>query len=304
MQISIIICTHQTHRYLDFVEAINSLLTQSYENTEIIVVVDGNEELYEKISGNENKNVDKIIFNDKNLGLSESRNKGIKEANGDVIAFFDDDAVADENWLEELVKMYEEKEAIAAGGKLLPKWEKTKKPKFLPEEYYWLVGATHKGFPEKVTEVRNTFGSNLSFKADVVRELGGFRSEMGVKGKGLLQGEETELCERMRNKFGKGVIYNPAAIVYHKVFPERLKVRFLLKRAFWQGYSKRMMEELGYSIDEESDFVRNLLFNSIPERLKPSSTDLLQLVFLGVLTLATVWGYIFRRFVSWHSAPR
>ena len=303
MQISIIICTHQTHRYLDFVEAINSLLTQSYENTEIIVVVDGNEELYEKISGNENKNVDKIIFNDKNLGLSESRNKGIKEANGDVIAFFDDDAVADENWLEELVKMYEEKEAIAAGGKLLPKWV-TKKPKFLPEEYYWLVGATHKGFPEKVTEVRNTFGSNLSFKADVLRELGGFRSEMGVKGKGLLQGEETELCERMRNKFGKGVIYNPAAIVYHKVFPERLKVRFLLKRAFWQGYSKRMMEELGYSIDEESDFVRNLLFNSIPERLKPSSTDLLQLVFLGVLTLATVWGYIFRRFVSWHSAPR
>ncbi|MCK4398179.1 MAG: glycosyltransferase family 2 protein [Methanophagales archaeon] len=303
MQISIIICTHQTHRYLDFVEAINSLLTQSYENTEIIVVVDGNEELYEKISGNENKNVDKIIFNDKNLGLSESRNKGIKEANGDVIAFFDDDAVADENWLKELAKMYEEKEAIAAGGKLLPKWV-TKKPKFLPEEYYWLVGATHKGFPEKVTEVRNTFGSNLSFKADVLRELGGFRSEMGVKGKGLLQGEETELCERMRNKFGKGVIYNPAAIVYHKVFPERLKVRFLLKRAFWQGYSKRMMEELGYSIDEESDFVRNLLFNSIPERLKPSSTDLLQLVFLGVLTLATVWGYIFRRFVSWHSAPR
>jgi GT2 family glycosyltransferase len=280
------------------VEAINSLLTQNYENTEIIVVVDGNEELYTKIS--ENKNIDKIILNDKNLGLSESRNKGIKEAKGDVIAFFDDDAVADENWLEELVKMYEEKEAIAAGGELLPKWV-TKKPKFLPEEYYWLVGATHKGFPEKVTEVRNTFGSNLSFKADVLRELGGFRSEMGVKGKGLLQGEETELCERMRNKFGKGVIYNPAAIVYHKVFPERLKMRFLLRRAFWQGYSKRMMKELGYSIDEESDFVKKLIFNSIPERLKPSLTNLLQLVFLGVLTLATAWGYIFGSFWYGHS---
>ena len=303
MKISIIICTHQTRRYSDFVEAINSLLTQNYENTEIIVVVDGNEELYEKISGNENKNVDKIIFNDKNLGLSESRNKGIKEANGDVIAFFDDDAVADENWLEELVKMYEEKEAIAAGGKLLPRWE-TKKPKFLPGEYYWLVGATHKGFPEEITEVRNTFGSNISFKTEVLKALGGFKTEMGVKGKGLLQGEETELCERMRNKFGKGVIYNPKAVVYHKVFPERLKMIFLLKRAFCQGYSKRMMKELGYSIDEESDFVKNLIFLSIPARLKPSSTDLLQLVFLGILTLAVAWGYIFRRFVSWHSAPR
>jgi GT2 family glycosyltransferase len=300
MQISLIICTHQTRRYSDFVEAINSLLTQNYENTEIIVVVDGNEELYEKISENENKNIDKIVFNEKNLGLSESRNRGIKEANGDVIAFFDDDAVADENWLEEIVRMYEEKEAIAAGGKLLPKWE-TKKPNFLPEEYYWLVGATHKGFPEKVTEVRNTFGSNLSFKADVLRELGGFRSEMGVKGKGLLQGEETELCERMRNKFGKGVIYNPKAVVYHKVFPERLRMRFLLRRAFWQGYSKRVMKELGYSIDEERDFVRNLIFKSIPERLKPSLTNLLQLVFLGVLTLATAWGYIFGSFWYGHS---
>ena len=83
---------------------------------------------------------------------------------------------------------YEEKDAIAAGGLLLPKWV-TKKPKFLPEEYYRLIGATHKGFPEEVTEVRNTFGSNLSFKADVLKALGGFRGEMGVRGKGLLQGE-------------------------------------------------------------------------------------------------------------------
>jgi len=38
-----------------------------------------------------------VILNEKNLGLSESRNKGIREAKGDVIAFFDDDAVADED---------------------------------------------------------------------------------------------------------------------------------------------------------------------------------------------------------------
>lgn len=48
-----------------------------------------------------------------------------------------------------------------------------KKPNFLPEEYYWLIGATHKGFPEEVTEVRNTFGSNLSFKTDVLKALSG-----------------------------------------------------------------------------------------------------------------------------------
>ena len=295
--VSIIICTHRSERYEDFVEAVNSLISQSYNNLEIIVVVDGNEELYDKIqkSGIE---VDKIRLNEKNLGLSESRNRGMKEAKGDIISFFDDDAVADKNWIKELLRMYEEREAIAAGGKLLPKWT-SKKPKFLPEEYYWLVGATHKGFPEEVTEVRNTFGSNLSFKAEVLKALGGFRSEMGVKGKGLLQGEETELCERMREKFGRGVVYNPDAIVYHKVFPERLKLRFLLRRAFWQGYSKRVMKELGYSISEEEEFVRDLV-GSITERVKAKSLVAFgQLIFLLVFTSVAVLGYVFKALSSY-----
>ena len=202
MLISIILCTYRSERYEDFVGAINSLKAQSYENLEIVVVVDGNRELYDKIlkSGIGVDKVEvKVILNEKNLGLSESRNRGIKEAKGAIIALFDDDAVADENWLRGLLKVYKERDAIAAGGKLLPKWV-TKKPKFLPEEYYWLIGATHKGFPEEVTGVRNTFGSNLSFKVEVMKALGGFRGEMGVKGKGILQGEETELCERMRGK--------------------------------------------------------------------------------------------------------
>jgi len=113
MFVSIIICTHRSERYEDLVEAINSLLSQSYNNLEIIVVVDGNKELYDKIvvkSGIEegDKADVKVILNEENLGLSESRNKGIKEAKGDVIAFFDDDAVADEDWLKELARMYRE----------------------------------------------------------------------------------------------------------------------------------------------------------------------------------------------------
>ncbi len=90
--VSIVICTHRKERYNELVEEMNSLKSQSYDNLEIVVVVDGNKELYDKIlkSGIE---VDKITLNEKNLGLSESRNRGMKEAKGDIIAFFDDDAV-------------------------------------------------------------------------------------------------------------------------------------------------------------------------------------------------------------------
>ena len=125
--VSIILCTHRSDRYEDFEEALNSLYAQSYNNLEIIVVVDGNRELYDRIVKRAIVDADevkgkvkvKVILNEKNLGLSESRNKGIKEAKGDVIAFFDDDAVADKNWIKELTRMYEAKEAIAVGGKIL-----------------------------------------------------------------------------------------------------------------------------------------------------------------------------------------
>jgi len=79
MKASIILCTHRSERYEDFVEAINSLLSQSYNNLEIVVVVDGNSELYDRIlkSGVEEadkaKGKVKVILNEENMGLSESR---------------------------------------------------------------------------------------------------------------------------------------------------------------------------------------------------------------------------------------
>lgn len=285
--VSIILCAYQ--RYKDLIEAIESLRRQTYSNFEVIVVVDGNRELYDRVL-NSGVEIDKIILNEVNLGLSESRNRGIKVAEGEIIAFFDDDAIADPEWLGELVKMYEEHDAIAAGGKLLPLWLK-KKPIFLPEEYYWLIGATHRGFPEEVCEVRNTFGSNISFRSDVIKSMGGFRSEMGLRGGGQLQGEETEFCERMQDKFGKGVIYNPDAIVYHKIFPERLRMRFLLRRAFWQGYSKQMMRGMGYLIEEERGYLKQLLFKSVPSKLKRGKVG--ELGFILVCTASVGLGYLY-----------
>ena len=107
MLVSVIICTHKMERFNDFIEAVESLISQTYGNIEIITVVDGNKELYNRII--KEIDIDKIILNKNNLGLSESRNKGIKVAGGDVIAFFDDDAIADKNWIKELVRIYEEK---------------------------------------------------------------------------------------------------------------------------------------------------------------------------------------------------
>jgi GT2 family glycosyltransferase len=216
-----------------------------------------------------------------------------------VVALIDDDAVADERWVEELVSVYESTDAIAAGGKMTPIWV-AGKPEFLPEEFYWLVGVTHRGFAEPGEEVRNTFGSNISFKTEVMKELGGFEAQVGRQGEKNLQAHETEFCARMREEYGRGVVYNPDAKVGHKVFEWRTDKQWLLERSFWQGYSKRAMETLvsEESSEEESDFLKQLVFEFVPSRLKglltdPSVPKAKQFVTLFVLTATVGVGYLY-----------
>jgi len=173
-------------------------------------------------------------------------------------------------------------------------------PEFLPEEFYWLVGVTHREFAEPGEEVRNTFGSNISFRRDVLESLGGFEARVGRQGEKNLQAHETEFCSRMRREYGRGVVYNPDAVVYHKVFDWRTDKRWLAERAFWQGYSKRVMESLlpDEGIAEESAFLSDLLLRFFPGRVRrlvssPTVAELKQLVALGLLTGLVGSGYLY-----------
>ncbi len=98
------------NRLENFQKAVNSVLKQTYENYEIIVVDDGskkeikeaNREFLEKIKSKEKStnpllNKDRIIYleNDMNFGVSYSRNRGIKQAKGEYIALLD----SDDEWL-------------------------------------------------------------------------------------------------------------------------------------------------------------------------------------------------------------
>ena len=302
MLVSVVLCAYDPEMYDHIQAAAESVLNQEYDDVELVVVVDGTEKLYDRIVREYGEDEDVILhLNDENRGLLESRNTGAELANGEIVAFIDADAVADERWIAELVATYEQTEAIAAGGKMVPEWL-GEPPQFLPAEFYWLVGVTHRGFADGPGEVRNTFGSNISFRRAVFLELGGFDPKIGGrKGDANLQGGETELCARMRVEYGQGVIYNPNAEVAHKVFPYRTELTWLLDRAFWQGYSKRAMETLlpdESRSDEESKFLGQLLTKFIPSRVKelfvrPSVTAVVQLVMVLVLTGTVGAGYAY-----------
>ncbi|MDB2244333.1 glucosyl-dolichyl phosphate glucuronosyltransferase [Halorubrum ezzemoulense] len=300
MRVSVVVCTYTLDMYEHFREAADSVLDQTYDDVELVVVVDGTPDVYDRVVEDYGDREDAIVScNDENLGLLASRNRGAELATGDVVAFIDDDAVADEVWAERLVRAYEEEDAIAAGGKMTPEWI-AGKPSFLPKEFYWLVGVTHKGFADGPGEVRNTFGSNISFRADVFEEVEGFDVDIGGrKGDKNLQGGETELCARMREKYERGVWYDPEAVVAHKVFDYRTEFWWLVDRAFWQGYSKRAMETLvPESSGEEGEFLGDLVTEFVPERVKglvrsPSIAAVVQLVILVVFTGCVGGGYLY-----------
>lgn len=298
MRVSVVVCTHDETRYGQFREAAESVLAQTHDAVELAVVVDGNDTVCERVRAEfgDRENV-RIHCNDRNRGLSYSRTRGVERATGEVIAFLDDDAVARENWVEQLCRGYEQG-ALAVGGRMVPDWVDGR-PDHLPAEFSWLVGVTYEPRLEPWTEVRNTMGSNISFRQEVFEELGGFDEQVGLAGDEHLQAEETELCIRMRQAFDRGVLYNPDAVVEHKVSGYRTEVSWLLRRAFWQGYSKRAVETLdGDRGDAERDFLRHLALDAVPDRLRglvsdPSLAAVTQLCLLVGLTLAVGFGYLY-----------
>jgi glucosyl-dolichyl phosphate glucuronosyltransferase len=301
MLVSAIVCTHSLDNYPNLVEAVDSLLAQTYPEMEVIIAVDGNAELHEKVSAHYagNKAVKTTLLK-QNVGVSAARNAGILVAKGDVIAFIDDDAIAEKGWVESLLSAYSEYDAVAVGGKILPIWLGAK-PDYLPEELYWLAGITHQGFAaEKIVEVRNTFGPNMSFKREVFQKAGLFNENLGFARRGLsyIQAEEPEFALRMRRELGKGVIYNPGAVVYHKIPPEKLKVNVLLRRAFYQGYSKALLKKRNISADSvatETSYLKALLLNYIPRRLKRfyRLTELKKLLMLVTCITAVGLGFVY-----------
>jgi glycosyltransferase involved in cell wall biosynthesis len=273
MLVSIVVCAHNPGRYNDLVEAIDSLQKQTHRELEIIVVIDGSEELYEQVITDfiEEGNIE-IILLEESAGVSAARNAGLAKARGKVIAFIDDDAIADVKWIETLLQTYNEYDAVAVGGKILPIWI-CEHPAYLPEELFWLVGVTHEGFAEeRIGEIRNAFGPNMSFKREVFDKVGNFNENLGFarKGKSYIQAEEPDLALRVKRTMGKGVIYNPDAVVYHKISRSKLLVTVLLKRAFYQGYSKALIDRQKISTDAiaiERSYLKQLLFTCIPRRL-------------------------------------
>lgn len=267
--VSVVISTYSKDRLGLVLDCIESSKKQSLLPKEIILVLDPDQSLVDFFKSQLPGDV-KIVISE-GFGLSEARNAGVKSVKGEIIAFIDDDAIAEKNWLENLVENYNDPSVVGVGGFIKPLWE-GKRPKWFPEELYWIVGCSYKGLPERKTNVRNPIGCNMSFRRSIFEKVGYFKADIGRFGKKLLAGEEAELSIRVLGKIAKSkIVYDPLVVVYHRVRRSRANLRYVLRRSFYEGRSKALIANSRLNalkaLSTEDRYLRYLLKAAIPSRL-------------------------------------
>jgi GT2 family glycosyltransferase len=234
--VSAVICAYADARGLALDAAVRSVSRQTHPPHEIVVVIDHNPALLARAR----RELDRVtvVENRNERGLSGARNTGVACSSGDVVAFLDDDAVAEPDWLERLVAPYDDPAVAGVGGTIEPRWL-AGRPAGFPAEFEWVVGCTYKGGPCTPALVRNLIGANMSFRRDVLDRVGGFRADIGRTGRLPTGCEETELCIRTRQRVPHAVFrHEPRARVAHMVPPGRASWRYFRARCFAEGISK------------------------------------------------------------------
>ena len=239
---SIIVCAYTEKRWEDLLSAVDSLRLQTRPADEIILAIDHNPALFERAKTRFPELI--VVENVEKRGLSGARNSGIAAAHGDVIAFMDEDAAADPNWLALLEQGFSDQDVMGVGGAIIPWWI-AKQPVWFPEEFNWVVGCTYRGMPEVTSPVRNLIGCNMAFQSELFRNAGGFRSDIGRVGTFPAGCEETELCIRARQVNTEGrFVYEPRAQVRHRVPAARTNLKYFAQRCYAEGLSKALVSQL------------------------------------------------------------
>ncbi len=204
-QVSVVIVSR--HRSTDLRRCLAALRLQFYHEFEVIVVCDPQSaEMLDRDRGT----IRIVEFDEPNI--SRARNIGIAQASGALIAFIDDDAVAEPTWLSRLIAPFENETVVAATGYVRGRngisyqW----KAEHIGEDGMAVpfdVSGIYLSDPQRDQPLK-AHGTNAIFRASTLRALGGFDENY------RFYMDETDLCRRIWNAGGVSVVV-PDAQVHH-----------------------------------------------------------------------------------------
>jgi cellulose synthase/poly-beta-1,6-N-acetylglucosamine synthase-like glycosyltransferase len=276
--VSVIVCIYNATYTLS--ATINSLIDQDYplDKIEIILVNDGSNNNSESVClgfiNRQRSRMPKITYvRQLNSGLGGARNTGISMSDAEIIAFIDQDAVADKNWIKELVTCFGTNAKIGvAGGKIeiLNNWINFSR--FIHWAYYY-------GEDSKGNEYLPIVGTNMAFRGSVFEQLGGFYENFKSSG------DETSLLNsKILHNYQS--IGSKLAIVWHErpwTLSQWLKERF--RNGHEHALERKVrniptMKNISYSILRGSSLL--LLPSLYLSLMTGSNLALLTLMFVSI----------------------
>ena len=173
-------------------------------------------------------------------GLSAAKNRGIKEAKGDIIVYIDDDALVDPWYLRTYVEWFaEHPETQALGGPIEPLYETTE-PKWMTPYTKALLTAWM-NYGDHVREYphgRYPGGGNAAYRKLVFEQVGLFNTALGRKGGNLMGSEEKDIFDKMHD-LGMQVLYLPQPVLHHIIPQAKLEKSYFDRLTLQIGISER-----------------------------------------------------------------
>jgi glycosyltransferase involved in cell wall biosynthesis len=264
MSVAVVVCAASDEREDVLRACVRSILEGSRVPDEILVVVDQNPALEASVASWLPATV--RLLRSESRGISSSRNAGLGAASSDVVAFVDDDAVVDSDWLLRVMQPFEASDdVLGAGGAVVPQWGGGRR--WLPDELLWVVGCTYLGHRDDAGPIRNPIGCNMAFRRRELTAAGSFSREFGKQGDSLNTCDETEVGLRLERVYGPGRIrFLPAARVRHFIPVTRIGWKTLVLRCACEGLSKARLRHVygEMALDAERDYARGLVTHAVP----------------------------------------
>jgi GT2 family glycosyltransferase len=247
MRISVVIATYNRAELLT--ECLEHLSRQRFaQDDEVIVVDNGSTDRTPRVIAEAQQSFPVHLRHlvEETPGKSNAIAAALASAQGDVLAFTDDDVNVDHDWVEEIRRAMNDPGVALAGGPVAPRWE-TKPPPWLraaADDYGRLaapLGLLNYGTQSFPLGPRTALGGNLIVRAEVLQKLGGYAAHLGKLRGTLLSGEDHELCMRVQNA-GFRAVYWPELRVTHWVPAERMRGRYAMSWFYWSGITHATLD--------------------------------------------------------------
>jgi GT2 family glycosyltransferase len=220
-KVSVVVCTHNGERTLP--ECLSRLRALRYPDFETIVVCDGSCDRSPRIAREHGA----IVIETSHRGLSHARNSGIARATGEIVAFLDDDAYPDADWLHYIADGLRDGRYAGVGGPNIPPQD----GRLVPDAV-----AAAPGGPIHVLvsdrEAEHLPGCNMAFRTSALKEIDGFDERFRTAG------DDVDVCWRLQ-KAGKRLGFSPGAVVMHR---RRDSVARYLRQQFGYGAAEALLE--------------------------------------------------------------